>query len=278
MYKKATKTVPVPKEDWVPVPVPDAGIPREWVDAAREALGRNERPSFNSKRFWELSGGIIRCACCGWAMSTTTVGTKGLYYRCRKRVAYGKDICDMKKHLRADSLEPLVWETVSEVLKEPERLKAGLKKVLEEQRDNGQGESEAEIQAWQGKLSEVERKRSRFQDMAADNLMTREELRSKLEGLEQTREAIEHELALAIGRSERLDALERDAEALLEAYASVCVEELDDLSPEERHEVYKMLGLTVEAHPDGKLDATWRLRTDLSNFRARSRPLYGRCP
>ena len=75
--------------------MPDAGMPKAWVDAAREALKKNESPSFSSGRLWELSGGIVRCGCCGWAMATTTVSSRGLYYRCRKRSMYGKDICGM---------------------------------------------------------------------------------------------------------------------------------------------------------------------------------------
>jgi len=31
-------------EDRLGLPVPDSGIPREWVDAAREALKNNRRP------------------------------------------------------------------------------------------------------------------------------------------------------------------------------------------------------------------------------------------
>jgi hypothetical protein len=66
--------------------------------------------------------------------------------------------------------------------------------------------------------------------------MTKEELRSKVDAWELACEAAEHELRLASERSERLSALEGDAEHLLAAY-------------EERREVYKLLDLTVEAHP-----------------------------
>jgi site-specific DNA recombinase len=52
IYKKVTRSVPLPSEEWVAVPVPDAGVPKAWVDAAREALKKNERPSFSSGRFW----------------------------------------------------------------------------------------------------------------------------------------------------------------------------------------------------------------------------------
>jgi site-specific DNA recombinase len=271
VYKKVTRSVPVPEEEWVAVPVPDAGVPIEWVEAAREALKKNERPSFNSKRFWELSGGIARCGSCGWAMGTTTVSARGLYYRCRRRIMYGKDVCDMKKHLRADLIEPLVWEGVSEVLGEPERLRRGLQRMLEKEREASAIDHEGEAHLWQEKLSEIGRKRANFQELAADGLMTREELRSKLDNLELARDAAERELRLARERSERLSALEQDAEDLLEAYEERCVEALEELSPEERREVYRLLDLTVEAHPDGRLEAAWALNARISKTRPGSR-------
>jgi hypothetical protein len=55
------------------VPVLDAGISREWVDAAREAVKDNRVPSSAGHRFWELSGGIFCCGGCGRRMFTNTV-------------------------------------------------------------------------------------------------------------------------------------------------------------------------------------------------------------
>ena len=262
VYKKLTRSVPVPKEEWVAVPVPDAGVSKAHIDAARAALKRNERPSFNSERFWELSGGIVRCGRCGWAMGTTTVSSNGLYYRCRKRIGYGKDACDMKKHLRADVVEPLVWEGVSEVLGKPEKMRRGLQRMLEQERQASAVDHEAEAHAWREKLSEIGHKRASFQDLAAEGHMTKEELRSKLDNLELAREAAKRELRLARERSERLSSLEQDAEGLLEVYEERCVEALENLSPEERREVYKRLDLTVEAYPDGGLrpPGPWTLR------------------
>jgi site-specific DNA recombinase len=271
VYKKVTCSVPLPKEEWVAVPVPDAGVPNAWVKAAREALKKNERPSFSSGRFWELSGGVVRCGCCGWAMATTTVSSNGLYYRCRKRSMYGKDICGMNKYLRADLVEPVVWEGVSEILAEPERLRRGVQKMLEREQETSAVDYREEAHVWQEKLSEIGRKRATFQELAAEGLMTKEELRSKLNTLALAREAAERELRLASERSERLSALERDAEHLLEAYEKRCLEALSDLSPEERREAYRLLDLTVEAHPDGRLEASWALNASISKVRGRSR-------
>jgi hypothetical protein len=55
---------------------------------------------------------------------------------------------------------------------------------------------------------------------------------------------------------ERLEDLERDADALLEHYASMVPEALDELTPEERHRVYKMMHLNVVMSADGLAKVT----------------------
>jgi hypothetical protein len=57
-----------PWEEWIAVPVPDAGVPRELVERPREAMADNRRPSSAGDRFWELSGGVFFCRACGCYM------------------------------------------------------------------------------------------------------------------------------------------------------------------------------------------------------------------
>jgi hypothetical protein len=56
-YKYRYKVKERAPEDRIGVPVPDSGIPCEWVDAARDALKNNQRPARAGNREWELSGG-----------------------------------------------------------------------------------------------------------------------------------------------------------------------------------------------------------------------------
>jgi site-specific DNA recombinase len=70
-YRKEYRWRIKPKEEWVAVPVPDSGIPREWVDAARERIKNNRVPSKAGDRYWELSGGVARCKGCGGALRVT---------------------------------------------------------------------------------------------------------------------------------------------------------------------------------------------------------------
>jgi hypothetical protein len=82
-----------PREQWVAVPVPDAGVPREVVDTAREMIKNNKAPSNAGRRFWQLPGGAVRCGACGTRMIQYAVPRNGrtyAYYKCARLLRFGK--------------------------------------------------------------------------------------------------------------------------------------------------------------------------------------------
>jgi hypothetical protein len=52
VYRRKRKTLDKPRNEWIAVPVPDAGIPRELVESARGAIANNRRLSAAGHRFW----------------------------------------------------------------------------------------------------------------------------------------------------------------------------------------------------------------------------------
>ena len=266
-YVRRSTTTQKPKEEWIAIPVPDAGIPREWVDSAREAIRDNVKFSRAGGRFWELSG-LMKCSKCGCGMlgnSPTNSSQKSVhyYYRCRTRHMEGKGACSMSKNIRADEAERAVWSFVTGLLLNPDALKEGLDEMMEQERAGKHGNPEEEAAVWLDRLSDVELKRASFQDMAAEGLITFDELRAKLAALEETRQTARRELAALKGRAERLRALERDRDTLLQTYAELVPEALVALEPEEHHRIYSMLGLRVLAFLDGSLEVSGALREDL---------------
>jgi hypothetical protein len=223
--------------------------------------------SYAGGRFWELSG-LMKCSGCGCGMlgNSPTNGSSNKvhhYYRCRTRHLEGKGACSMSKNIRAEEAEHAVWSFVTDLLLNPEALREGLNEMIERERDGNHGNPEKEVALWLDRLSEVERKRASFQDMAAEGLITFDELRAKLAALEETRQTAQRELAALEARTERLRALERDRDALLQYYAEKMPEALDALEPEEHHRVYNMLRLRVVAFPDGTLEVSGALREEL---------------
>ena len=84
-------------------------------------------------------------------------------------------------------------------------------------------------------------------------------MRAKLAELQEARETVEKELRVIEGRKDHVQQLEHDRDALMEHYAGLVPESLNDLSPEERHQIYKMLRLKVLAYPDKSLEVSGSL-------------------
>jgi site-specific DNA recombinase len=200
-YKQRVRYALRPQNEWIAVPVPDSGVPREIVDAARQAIKDNRAPSNAGRRFWELSGGFVHCGLCGHVMDSHTTANPGrpvyFYYACRTRYKKGVEACSNGKYLVAAKVEALVWEGVTKLLKDPEQLRADLDTMIEQKRRGSlHGDPDQEAKLWADKLVEVERKRARYQEMAASELITFDELRARLLELDETRETAERELEI----------------------------------------------------------------------------------
>ena len=113
---------------------------------------------------------------------------------------------------------------------------------------------EHESKHWLKKLAEIESKRDGYLELAAEGFMRREELRTKLAALEETRETAGCELQALKSRSELLLNLQREKDIIMERYAGMVPGALETLSPQERHQVYRMLRLKVVAHPDDTME------------------------
>ena len=261
-FKSRYSYAPRPREEWLYVPIPDAGVSREVVEAARQSLKDNARkPSKAAKRFWELSGGILRCGECGHTLRPNSAHKKGNtqfhYYTCRSRYNTGPSRdCGNRKYLRAEQIEEQVWGFVCGLLRDPERIREGLDRLIEEERTQAGRDPERDAEFWSRKIAEVEVERRGYQRLAAKGHMTEQELGVALEELEKTRETIERELEAARARGEALQRLEHDRDALMEFYAGMVSETLEDLAPEERHRIYNLFRLGVRFRPDWPLEIT----------------------
>ena len=187
-----------------------------------------------------------------------------LYYVCVAGGYHKPAICSARTHHKAEEVEARVWDVVSGILKDPERLRAGPDYMIEQERRGAgfAGDPATETERWLEKISEAGRKRTRYQEMAAEGLINFEELRARLAALEDARKTAEQELRALQHRTEHLAQLERDRDTMLENYAGLMPEAIDALGPEERHQVYRMIRMGVYWAPDGSFE----LSGDVINF------------
>ena len=208
-------------------------------------------------RFWELSGGLLRCPDCGralvavsaWKGHTRKDGTRKrhFHYACATRRQRGKEACSYSRTPNARKIEAEVWEAVKGVLLDPERLERGLNAYLEAEKEKDGGDPEKEARVFTDRIAEVDRKRAAYQDLVADGLMEREELRAKLDALSHQKAAAEEGLNALEERRRRVRELQLSRGKILARYRDAVPQALEEAGGKQRRAVYNTLGLTVWA-------------------------------
>jgi len=241
-----------PRSEWIAVPVPDAGIPREWVDRAREAVEDNIRPAFGGGRTYELAGGIAYCGECGLRMTTHQIGKAPktyFYYACpttRKGKGWG---CANPRH-RAEVLEQAVVEAVDgELLTDPEKLAAHANAAIERERATTRGPADAG-RTWAVKVAECDRRRAKNQEMFRADAMTLDELKAANAALDEERRAAEEGLRASTRAEERIAEMEEAKRAALEMFGTGLMGGIEWFPPTLRRGVYALLGLRVTVFAD----------------------------
>jgi hypothetical protein len=110
---------------------------------------------------------------------------------------------------------------------------------------------EKEVKVWLEKIVAADHQRSKYQEMAAEELITFEELRKRLGELEETKKTAQSEHESISLHQQRLEELQRDADDLVRQYASIVPESLEVIPPEEKHRIYKMLRMKVLVNIEG---------------------------
>lgn len=231
----------------------------DHVDDARAAIKDNRAPSSAGGRFAELSGGIIFCAGCGRRMAhyTTRAGARRCvyhYYKCPTVVSHGRDACPAKKTMiSAPSIEAAVWEAVGAVVRETTRTDL-LRVHFDRQADvlKRVADDLAAQQRLTERLSALDLKRSRYQDQQAEGLITTDELRAKLAGVEEERQALRGELHKISGAKDALASLAARRDALIgRARGGFFGALMESHGPEARRNAYVEMGLRVELDDEG---------------------------
>jgi site-specific DNA recombinase len=253
-YRKVHEEEWRPLEECVPIPVPWSGIPPRLVADAREAIKNNVSPHATDERFYELSGGVFVCGCCGCRMAATR-NQHAAYYRCSKAKREGKAACEVHKNYRADDLEQEVFEWVALIMSHPTKLAEQLDLEIERiKRSERSGDPEREAQGWLRQIADLEARRARALDLAVEGLMDRDTLRQKLGEFDEQKQTAEAELAACRDRRSRVENLEALKEELLVRCMFEGPKIMSRWTPEQRNDVYRRLGIKVLALPDGGVE------------------------
>lgn len=107
-------------------------------------------------RPWELRG-LIRCGC-GPLMTTRTTKARSArlyhYYLCPRLGTSKRAKPCAQKLVRAVEVEAAVWGFVSEMLKDPAKVRAGMDALVDREKAAGSRDLSVEAEAWSRKLEE----------------------------------------------------------------------------------------------------------------------------
>lgn len=183
----------------IAVPVADAGISRQQVDAARNNLKRESRAPRADNRFWELHGhAYCSCGCRLLARVAHARGKSYHYYVCSNYVREGKDRCPDGAWVNASNLEHEVYTALRDI--QPQDVEAQIQQLIDRHRA-----PEREIKAAHEVIENVSQERDRLvrlyttgkindaqYDAHATELQTREDAaQGELERLHTSGEQIE---------------------------------------------------------------------------------------
>lgn len=245
-----------PPEQWIHIPVPAIVAP-EVFDAAREQLVRNRRLSRRNARGGRyLLQGLVVCARCRYAYYGKTVsksaakgGRRYAYYRCVGTDAYrfaGGRVCT-NPQVRSDQLDDYVWESVRQVLEDPDRVaqewtrRAGADQEHAEQRL--QRDEAAAI------LASHERSLKRLIDAYEAGALDVEDLTARTERLKARIKAARDDLRQAEQKLTEAVTL-RAVTCRLQDFAASVRHGLDRLAWHERRQLIRTLVARVEIDED----------------------------
>ncbi|QIN82809.1 hypothetical protein GBA63_09205 [Rubrobacter tropicus] len=257
-YRKRRVTTKKPEKDHIAVLVPDAGVPLEWVEAARVYLGSNRFPNSNSPKVFELSGGMLRCERCGMVLQVyhrkerrRKTQPDYFYYRCSTKVREGKDACGVPPSYRREDLDGMAWTFVKTLLSNPELLKKGLDEMVRQEEKLLRGDPAGEARRWLKKAEACEKESGLLLDLYLKGKIDEAAFDAKRIEIEERKDHAMVEAAKSKSRTSRLASLMEARETLVEKYAATTSERLKNLSPEGRQRIYRMMGLraTVDEGP-----------------------------
>ncbi len=254
-----------PKDTWIEIPVPQVIDDETWKRAQKLKKQRSIRAKRNTKVLHLLQH-LLRCGECGrnfharssWTITSVRNGKRYNYDRTiplRYYMCNGMQSmrlrCREKPYIRAERLEEPIWSEVKRAIQNPDLLIAGID-TLDSREGGG---LEAEIAQAERDLRDIQMEEDRAIRLFVSGKITEAQLdlqrRFITERLESARAKLDDYRARDASGTEK----RRLVEDVL-AWARNVGEGLDDLTPEQRHEILQMIVEEVVIDRDNTVDIT----------------------
>jgi site-specific DNA recombinase len=193
-----------PRKEWIEIPVP-AIINEETFAIAQELLTANKTHAPRRTIEPSICQGMVSCSKCGYALyrtSTRSSARKIHYYRCLGSDAWrhlNGAVCSSRP-VRQDLLDHVVWNEVVRLLENPRLIEEELNRRLEAAQNAAPTRRRRET--LERDLTRVRKSVERLMTAYQEDLLSLDELRSRLPELRQRERAMHAELQ-SIGTQEQ---------------------------------------------------------------------------
>ncbi|NOH10519.1 MAG: recombinase family protein [Chloroflexi bacterium] len=176
--RKSSKTER-PKDDWIPISVPQI-IERETWEAAQKQLQNNAITSRrNNRKNNYLLRGLVVCGLCG-SMAPGYVSNKKTYYCCGAKRNKNITTTPHDERIAVDhkTLDQKVWQGLTELLNDPDKLKEQMQSKLDQIRQPQQIDHAA-ITKLDKEIKKLSVQESRIIDAYREGVINLEELQEQ---------------------------------------------------------------------------------------------------
>jgi hypothetical protein len=243
-YKRTT-------DEHIAVPVPDAGLDKETVEAVRNILTNNIRtPSAGHRgQIWELAR-ISRCAC------GATLGIHHMngynYYVCSE---YRRDrACPEARYHRAEPLEERVRAFTRSLLMRPEIIVEQTASYIESERKKRRRDPAQDEAILRAQLAKLADKEEGYLEQHAEKLISMEKLKAKLKEISSQQAHIEDKLEQIKNSKRYLASLEKMAHDFVLDLPDLLKYLREGAAAEMYRDVYERLKYRIIVHKDGQID------------------------
>jgi len=248
--------------DWMVVERPDLRIiePETYEKAQQILQSRNK--AFNIKHERQsnkyLFSTLIKCKECGWSFRRTVRTYKNTYVRwvCSGHNGRGADSCPNAITVDEEDLIQALQEYFAEMLKQKKNVIQNVvrefQRIYKAKDENIEYEKELNQQ-----LAKLQKTRQKFMDMYTDDLISREELNTKIGGMRKEIERLENELKMVSYHLTKGEQLEHILGNTFKA-----VEDITDVH-QMTNEQLKQIIQKIEVDKEGNVDIFLRLFGDL---------------
>lgn len=234
-YLQTPAHVPRPAEEWIEFRVPALLAPTIW-EQAQERLAMNQRfASRNNKQHFYLLRGLLVCDICGRTLVGRSRNGQVTYYCTNQGKNRHPDVEPHHRSVSGQILEPLVWQAVAELLRNPTLLADAWQS--ETQTENSAAN---EITRLETRQRSLQRQWIRLLDAFQDGLIDKVELTQRKTRFDDERDALSQRLHHLTRQNRR----EQAKSQMLDDFATFCQKmrsALANPTPDVKQEVIRLL-------------------------------------